>query len=149
VLSLSLAMFIDSNALARNIITSAKERLGYQMDGEGKFPKEMERTIALHYNTFDLHAFFMIAAMAEKTGIDIWHYTSPSGSSLQKGFAFLKPFLAKEKEWTGQQIKPFEFEEGYPILLMAKDKYGCAECPAQVKALAGAEAARLRENLLY
>jgi hypothetical protein len=148
-LRLSMALYIDSSDLAKRIVVNAENRLDYQMDAEGKFPKEMERTIALHYNTFDLDAFFMIASMSEKLGINLWHYQTPSGKSLQKGFNFLYPFLSKEKEWTGQQIKPFEFEEGYPLLLMAAKKYGCGQCPAAVDRMAGEEAQSLRLKLLY
>ncbi|MDB5196921.1 MAG: alginate lyase family protein [Flaviaesturariibacter sp.] len=148
-LRLSIASFIDSTELAKRIVQNAMSRLDYQMDEEGKFPKEMERTIALHYNTFDLDAFFMIASMAEKLNIDFWHYRSPSGKSLQKGFNFLMPYLTKQKEWNGQQIKPFEFEEGYPILLSAAVKYDCRSCPDAVEKLAGSDAQTLRWKLLY
>lgn len=149
VLRLAIALFTDNKAAAQAIVENAKKRLDSQMDAEGKFPLEMERTIALHYNVFDLHAFYMMASMAEKTGIDVWHYTSPSGASLKKGFAYFHPYLAKEKEWHGQQIKPFDFDEGYPVLLLSADKFGCAKCRDEVKALAGPDAEKLRENLIY
>jgi hypothetical protein len=145
---LSLALFIDSTALAKKIVTSAEHRLDYQMDDEGKFPKEMERTIALHYNVFALNAFFLIAAMAEKLNIDFWHYQSPSGKSLKKGFDFLYPYISQEKPWPGQQIKDFNFEEGYEILTAASKKYNCRKCMQVIDDLAGNKAAKLRLNLL-
>jgi hypothetical protein len=148
-LRLSMALYIDSTNLARRIVANAQSRLDYQMDEEGKFPKEMERTIALHYNTFDLDAFFMIASMAEKLGVDFWHVKTPGGNSLQKGFNFLHPYLAKQKEWTGQQIKPFDFDEGYPILLFAAKKFGCSTCPSEVERVAGDEGSTLRVKLLF
>ncbi|RYF87301.1 MAG: hypothetical protein EON98_00940 [Chitinophagaceae bacterium] len=148
-LRLSMALFIDSTDLAKRVVGNITKRLDSQMDTEGKFPLEMQRTIALHYNVFDLQAFFMAAAMAEKTGFDLWNYTSPSGASLKKGFQFLYPYISKEKEWTGQQIKPFEFEEAYPLLMEGADKFSCRNCSADVKKLAGEEALKLRENLIY
>lgn len=149
VLRLAIASFTNNKPAAKEIIDNAKKRLDSQMDAEGKFPKEMERTIALHYNIFCLHAFYMIASMAEKQGVDFWHYTSPSGASLKKGFDYFHPYLTKEKEWTGQQIKPFDFEEGYPVLLLSAEKFGCKTCRDEVKKLAGADAEKLRENLMY
>ena len=146
---LSMALFIDSAALAKKIIANALNRLDYQMDEEGKFPKEMERTIALHYNVFDLEAFFLIASMAEKTGMDIWKQQTPSGKSLKKSFDFLYPYMTKNKEWTGQQIKPFEFEEAYPLLMMSEIKYNCKICRDEVKKLQGNEAEKLRDWLIY
>lgn len=148
-LRLSIALFTNNKEAAKAIVQNVTKRLDSQMDAEGKFPLEMERTIALHYNVFDLHAFFMVASMAEKIGFDLWHYTSPSGASLKKGFTYLHPYMTKQKEWTGQQIKPFEFDEGYPLLLMATEEYGCTTCRAEVKALAGQDAEKMRENLLY
>jgi hypothetical protein len=148
-LRLSMALFTGDTGLAKGVVANVTNRLDSQMDAEGKFPLEMERTIALHYNVFDLDAFYMIAAMAEKTGFDLWNYVSPSGASLKKGFYFLHPYLTKEKEWKGQQIKPFEFEEGYPLLLISADKYGCKNCREKIKELAGEDAEKGRENLLY
>lgn len=149
VLRLAIASFTANKAAAKGIIENAKKRLDSQMDAEGKFPKEMERTIALHYNIFCLHAFFMIASMAEKQGVDFWHYTSPSGATLKKAFDYFHPYLTKEKEWTGQQINPFDFGEGYPILLTAADKFNCKNCRDEVAKLEGTEAPKLRANLMY
>ena len=118
-LRLSMALFVDSTELAKKIVANVTKRLDSQMDAVGKFPLEMERTIALHYSVFNLEAFFMIASMAEELGIDLWNHTTPSGASLKKGFEFLKPFITKQKAWTSQQIKPYPFEEGYALLLMA------------------------------
>ncbi|GAA4732694.1 alginate lyase family protein [Flavisolibacter ginsenosidimutans] len=148
-LRLSLALFINDKEAAKSIVQNVTKRLDAQMDEEGKFPKEMERTIALHYNVFDLHAFFMVASMAGKNGFDLWHYTSPSGASLKKGFDYFHPYISKQKEWTGQQIKPFDFEEGYPLLLTAAERYGCNKCRDEIKTLAGLDAEKMRENLLY
>jgi hypothetical protein len=148
-LRLSMALFTDSTALANRIVASVKERLDYQMDAEGKFPKEMERTIALHYNTFNLEAFYAVARMAESTGTDLWNYVSPRGSSLRKGFGYLAPYLTREKTWEGQQIKEFDFSEGYGILLQSATKFGCATCRSSVQKVAGTGAPQLLENLLY
>ena len=148
-LRLSLALFTENKELAKATVENATKRLDSQMDSEGKFPLEMERTIALHYNVFDLLAFYMIASMAEKTGFDFWNYKTPSGASLKKGFDYLYPYITKQKEWHGQQIKPYEFEEGYPLLMMSAAKYNCKDCRDKVMKIEGDDAAKLRENLIY
>jgi hypothetical protein len=146
---LSMALFTGNNELAKSIALNAAERLDKQMDANGKFPKEMERTISLHYSVFVMEAFFNIANMAEKVGVNFWTLTTPSGKSLQKGFDVLKPYLTGEKTWEGPQIKPFETEEGYFLLLEAVNHFNCKSCPQDVKQLAGEKAARLKINLLY
>ena len=146
---LSMALFTGKKELAEQIVTSARNRLDKQMNDEGKFPKEMERTISLHYSTFVMNAFFTIAQMAEETGMDLWNYSTPGGRSLQKGFDMLRPYLTRRKEWEGQQIKPFEYEDGYLILLQGSDKYRCASCREEVESMAGEKFERMRLNLLY
>jgi hypothetical protein len=145
---LSMALFTGNVELAKKIILNAQNRLDKQMDDQGKFPKEMERTISLHYTAFVMNAFFTIAQMAEKTGIDFWSYTSPSGKSLKKGFDALLPYVSKDKEWEGQQIKEFEYEDGYTLLVQGY-RFGCKQCSERIKTLAGDKAERLRINLLY
>jgi hypothetical protein len=128
---------------------NAQDRLDKQMDDAGSFPKEMERTTSLHYTTFAMEAFFNIALMANEAGFDFWNYTSPSGKSLRKAFAVLHPYLSKQKEWTGQQIKNFDFEEGYFLLMEAQQHLDCKTCREEVKQLAGDKEEKLRINLLY
>ena len=110
---LAMALFVDSTDLAKRIIANAANRLDYQVDEKGFFPKEMERTISLHYTAFVMNAFFAIANMSEKTGFDFWNLTTPSGKSLKKCFTILKPYFADEKNWEGEQIKPYDYEDGY------------------------------------
>lgn len=145
----SIAMFIDSVDLAKKIVQNAQARLDKQMDDAGKFPLEMERTISLHYTSFVMEAFFIIANVSEKLGIDMWNYTSPSGKSLKKAFDALQPYFSGAKQWEGRQIKPFEYDEAYTLLIEGAEKLGCKICRQDVKNLAGDKAPRLRLNLLY
>jgi len=145
---LSLALYIGDMDLAKRIVINAQSRLDKQMDDNGKFPKEMERTISLHYTSFVMNAFFTIAHMADKVGIDCWSYVSPSGKSFKKAFEELLPYISKEKEWEGPQIKEFDFEDGYTLLAEGY-RFGCKKCNETIKRLAGDKSERLRINLLY
>lgn len=146
---LSLALFIDSTELAKKIVLNAADRLDKQMDDKGFFPAELERTISLHYSAFVMNAFFTIAQMSGSTGIDLWKQVTASGKSLKKAFEVLKPFLTQEKKWEGQQIKDFDWEDGYSLLMDGARKYGCKNCDQGVKNLAGDKAKRLLINLFY
>ncbi|MET0464156.1 MAG: alginate lyase family protein [Chitinophagaceae bacterium] len=146
---LSIAMFVDSIDLGKRIVQNAQARLDKQMNDAGKFPLELERTISLHYTAFALEAFFNIAKVADKLGMDMWNYKSPSGKSLKKAFDVLQPFLSGAKTWDGQQIKPYEFEESYFLLTEGAEHFNCRGCRQDVKSLAGDSASRLRINLLY
>jgi hypothetical protein len=145
---LSMALFLDSMELAKRIVLNAQQRIDKQMDEQGKFPRELERTMGLHYTVFVMIPFFSIAQMAEKTGIDCWSYVSPSGKSLKKGFDELLPYISKEKKWEGQQIKNYDYEEGFPLLVEGK-RWDCQKCTQIIKDIAGDKSQLLRLNLLY
>ena len=147
-LRLSIALYIDNTGLAKKIVLNAESRLDSQMDDNGNFPLELERTTSLHYTGFAIQAFFLIAQMSEKTGMDFWHYTSPSGKSLRKAFNTYAPYISKEKVWTGQQIKDFDFEEGYPLLAQGAKQFDCKKYFQTIKNIAGDDAANLRLRLL-
>ena len=137
---LSFALFIGNNEIALNTLNSLKSRLEMQMDTTGFFPAEMERTISLHYMAFMLEPLFNVANMAVSIKEDFWNYTSTSGRSIKKTFEVMKPYLAKEKEWFGQQIKPFEFEDNAtPLLAQGFYKYNCKDCSDAIKNILGEE----------
>jgi Alginate lyase len=146
---LSMALLIGDEKKATEIAKNALNRLDKQMNDDGLFPKELQRTISLHYSTFVMDAFFNIAQMATHTNVDVWNAVTPSGKSLKKAFEVLKPYLAKEKEWTGTQIKPFHFEDGYALLLEGTKHFKCNNCAVMVKTLAADKAPNLKELLLY
>jgi len=146
---LSMALFTENKELAKKIVLNAADRLDKQMDNDGKFPKEMERTTSLHYTVFVMDAFFTIAQMADKAGIDLRTMKTSSGKSLKKGFDALRPYISQEKTWEGQQIKEFDYEEGYSLLMEAAIHFNCNNCKETIKAIAGDKAERLRINLLY
>lgn len=146
---LSMALFIDSTQLAKRIVLSAMDRLDKQMNDKGRFPKEMERTISLHYTTFVMNAFFTIAQMAEKIDMNFWTFTSPSGKSLKKGFDELLPYVLQEKQWDGPQIKEFNYADAYLLLKEGAVRYSCKKCDEGVKSIAADKAERMRINLFY
>jgi len=145
---LSYALFTGNITLAKEVVTNAKEQLDKQMASDGSFPLEMKRTISLHYTVFVLDPFFTTADLAKNVGIDFWNYVSPSGKSLKKGFEAVLPYLLKEKEWPGQQIKPFDYDEALPLLVKGAENYDCKVCLKQVNKIAGDSASSLRLHLL-
>lgn len=146
---LAMALYTGNMPLAKEVVQSAASRLDKQMLEDGSFPAEMERTISLHYTAFALEAFYKIAQMSEQTGFDFWNMKTPSGKSLQKAFETVKPFLANPSLWTGQQIKPFETEDAYPLLAASAVHYNCKDCIQIMKNTAGEKAGTLRELLTY
>lgn len=146
---LAMALFIDSTDMAKRIISNVARRLDSQVDEKGFFPAEMTRTISLHYTAFAMEPFFIIANMAGSTGFNLFDHVTPSGKSLKRSFDVLKPYFTNEKKWEGEQIKDYDPEDGYIILMEAAKHYACKDCVQAVKKLAAGKAPRLRLHLLY
>lgn len=145
---LSYALFIGDTSLAKKVVQAVKEQLEKQMDADGTFPLELKRTISLHYTVFVLEPFFTIADLAENVGEDFWNYVTPDGKSLRKGFEAVLPYLLQQKEWTKQQIKPFDYKEAIPILIQGIKHFDCKSCRNHVNKIAGDEASTLKLHLL-
>ncbi len=146
---IAFAAYAGDKNQVKAIAENAVKRIDKQIDEEGFFPKELERTISLHYSAFVLDAFFTIAQVAKNNGIDIYHTVTPSRKSLQKAFNTHLPFFLGKKKWISEQIKEWKPEECYMILMEASKEYKCKDCKANVLALEGEKASRLRIKLLY
>lgn len=121
--TLSIAIYVDSINLAKQIIKVSKARLDKQMDQNGLFPLELERTTSLHYSVFIMNAFNVIAELSEQIGVDYFHEKTASGKSLKMAFDAIMPYLLKQKEWTYPQIKPFAYTDAFPLILSAERNY--------------------------
>ncbi|OGK22074.1 hypothetical protein A2866_05865 [Candidatus Roizmanbacteria bacterium RIFCSPHIGHO2_01_FULL_39_8] len=67
---------------------------------------------ALYYHVFTLEPLLNIARIGQLNGFDLFHYESPTGSSLQKSIDFLMPYATGEKtheEWVNSTA-PFDKE---------------------------------------
>lgn len=148
-LRLSIALFIDDTKLAKEVFQNAQDRLDKQMDTDGNFPLELQRTTSLHYSVFVLDALFNIAQMGEYVGVDLWNYHSPSGKSIKKGFDAIHPYIAMQKKWPGQQIKEFNFEEGVHLLKCGYRKLNCSYCLLEVNDINPTAYKNAFTNLIY
>jgi hypothetical protein len=132
-LCLSIANFINDKPLANKIILTAVDRLDAQMDDNGYFPLELERTTSLHYTTFILDAFTVVAQLSENSKINFWTLKTKSHKSVKKGYEVLFYHLTGTKEWTWPQIKPFTFSNSFQLFLKASTKYNCTSCKDFIK----------------
>ena len=113
------AMKEGKNDTASKILNDAKKRIASQIEPDGRMPLELERTKALGYTTMNLNAFFSLASLGERVGIDLWSFKTDDGRSIKQAVDWVLPFWTGEKSWTYKQIIPFEVEESYPLLVQA------------------------------
>ena len=121
--AIDFALFTGDTKTALQLVDESKKLLDSQLTREGKFPLELARTNALGYSTFNTAAWFQVARLAEKVGVDLWHYKTTKGVNLQNAVDWLMPYALNEKKWTYQQIGPYNANEFYPLLLQAADKF--------------------------
>jgi hypothetical protein len=117
------ALFTGNNKKALDLVNESKKLLDSQLTKEGTWPLELARTNVLGYSTFNTTAWFQVATLAEKVGVDLWHYKTNKGAGLQSAFEWLVPYALGEKKWTYQQIEPYNAEDFYPLLLQAAKKF--------------------------
>jgi hypothetical protein len=117
------SLFTGNKEKARALAEESKKLLDNQLTADGRWPLELERTNALGYSTFNTTAWFQVATLAEQAGIDLWHYKTPKGASLQTALDWLIPYASGQKKWTYQQIGGYSTNDLYPLLLIASRKY--------------------------
>lgn len=144
---LSIALYLDSSHLAKNIINRSLKRLNDQSDKNHLFPLELARTNSKHYSVFNLLAFNVIAQLAEKINVNIWEYETVNQHSIKKSFMALLPYLTNEQKWTFDEITPYQNEGSYNLLLTASQKFNCVSCQLSLKQMAGPNFETLLLNL--
>lgn len=146
--ALAIAIYVDSLDLAKKIIAISKERLDKQMDINGFFPLELERTTSLHYSVFILNAFNVVAELSEQIGVDYFQSKTASGKTLKMAFDAIMPYLLKQKNWIYPQIRPFGYTDAFPLILTAERRYGYKGSLATLAKILGADIGGLQINLL-
>ena len=118
------ALFTGNIPLAKKIINQiSKARIDTQFTTEGAQPLEMERTRSWSYSAMNVLGWARLAALAEKAGVDIWHYESAQGKSLYKTLKWFAPYLIENKKWENTQITSVSNDELFAAYSLAADKY--------------------------
>jgi hypothetical protein len=114
-----LALYTGQEDLARRTIEGARARIARQIEPDGRQPRELERTRSWDYSIFNLRAFFDLATLGSRVGVDLWNYRTPDGRSLRKALDYLVPGVSGERPWTHAQITTFQPNALTPLLRRA------------------------------
>lgn len=112
----ALALYTGQQDVARRTLEGARTRIARQIEADGRQPRELERTRSWDYSIFNLRAFFDLAALGDRVGLDLWNYQTADGRSLRKALDYLVPFASGERKWTDAQITPFRPSELHALL---------------------------------
>lgn len=145
-----IAVFLGKTDDAKKFAEEAKSlRIAGQITPEGVLPKELERTRSLHYTLFNLDAFFSLASVAARVGVDLFTYQTEDGRSIRKALDYALPFITGEKKWEEEQIDEVKLDKFFPVLLQAWTVYGEAAYRSAADQVIGENGKKDRANLLF
>lgn len=104
------SLYLGERQHVRPMVENVRKFLAAQQTPEGGFDSELKREQSLMYSVYVLMAYETLARCGAQTGDDLWHYTTANGRSLERGIAFIAPYLSGDKAWTWHDI-----EAGKPV----------------------------------
>jgi hypothetical protein len=149
----ALALATGQVELASETVNFArKRRIGRQIEPDGEQPAELGRTRPWHYAVYNLQAMVLLAGLADRVGVDLWHYQTSGGAegsdgsegsggsggrSIRKAIAWLVPFALHTKPWTLRDLDGMESAELWPVLRAAASALHDAELARAADQVAG------------
>jgi hypothetical protein len=119
-----IALFLGQKEVARKIIAGVgATRIAIQVEPDGSQPLELARTKSWGYSNMNLDALLELAHLGDRVGVDLWHFKTPDGRSIQNAVDFLMPYAVGKKKWTYTQIVPFHPGRMYYALTVAAMKF--------------------------
>jgi hypothetical protein len=93
------ALFTGDAALARRTLEQQTwPRVAVQLSPDGAQPLELARTRPWNYVSMNLQGWERLALLAPHAGLDLWHYTTPDGRSLNKSVEWFRPYLLGQQK---------------------------------------------------
>ena len=112
-MSAALALYTGQRDLAKSIVIGSEAtRIDKQILPTGQEPLETLRTLSWHYSNFNLVALTREAQIGQHVGVDLWHYTSPTGGSIMKAVDFVIPVAThglSPTVWPYQNLTFFQY----------------------------------------
>ena len=97
------AHYAGREDVAREIVEGfPARRLMTQVMEDGSQPRELARTTAFGYSTFNLTHFLDMCAVARQLGVDLY---DSADSAIDRAIAFLTPYLGNQSKFPYKQIK--------------------------------------------
>lgn len=95
------ALFAGMDGVTSSVVEAFPQfRIAAQMDKQGRFIQELERTRSWHYSNYVIVGAARLATIGECVGLDLWQAPAAAdGRSLQDGFAFLERYAANLSSW--------------------------------------------------
>lgn len=93
------ALFTDNARIADFCRDNYKKYLLPQISSDGSFPLELARTKPYNYSIFVLDNMISLCQLLSTPEDNLWEYTLPDGTGIQKGLDFITPYLLDKSSW--------------------------------------------------
>jgi hypothetical protein len=134
----SYALFVGEKEAARRLLEESKtKRIAPQILPDGRQPLELKRTKSFDYTRGNLEAFFALATLGDRVGVDLWRFETKDGRGIRKALDWLIPYAAGEKKWDYEQIRPLRYGSLAPLLRRAAAAYREEHYEQLIKKLPG------------
>lgn len=145
-----LLAFLDRTAdVERAVSTGLMVKMEAQIAPDGSLPKELQRTLSLHYSTFVMDALVCAAHVVRPQNIDLWTMTTAKGTGMSSIVNFLQPYYLNPEAWPHTQIKPFDRSRGAVMLYEAAVATGDKGLMRAARKIGYEERKGRLETLLY
>ncbi|OJZ07621.1 MULTISPECIES: alginate lyase family protein [Sphingobacterium] len=96
-----------------------------QMESNGSFPRELQRTKPYGYALFNLDAMTMICQILSKTNTSLWQYTLSDGRTIKTGVDFMVPYIADKEKWPYPKDVMYwdQWPIAHPALVFSAEAY--------------------------
>jgi hypothetical protein len=138
--AVTIALFVNDEATAKELLDRAPARMAKQIEPDGAQPRELRRTLALHYVVYNIQGMTRLADLGKRVNVDLWNVKSNDGrGSLRAAIDWVLPYQLHEKPWTWQQIAPHEDVQMLVPLRRAEAAYREAKYEDAIAKLKGAD----------
>lgn len=96
---------------------------------------------------FNLDAFFALATLGDRAGVDLWNYSTRDGRSIRKALDYLVRFIVDEK-WPHSSSSDMSWSDIFNILRQAAVRYGGTNYQQISNRIPTVDSATARDNLL-
>lgn len=149
----TLALQLDRPQIARDILAAVPyERIGKQLEHNGRQPWENARTESWGYSSLNLGLLMNLADLGRLLGIDLWNYATGDGRGIRRTFDYMRPFALGKARWPWETLSGWKGAGEVWITMLRQAARGWHEpawcnCVAQLDGITPETLAASRMNL--
>ncbi len=112
----ALALFLNRPDRARAQLARTRERIGQQIEPDGRMPDELRRTCSFGYTLMNARGFVDLAWLGRRLGRDLWSWSGEGGRRIPAAVEFVHRLACSPDPWPYPQCEPIDWRMLWPVL---------------------------------